>query len=129
MKPFLKTKALPVIAGLITAFIIMMLFEFGNSFFYPLPENLNTMDPTRWGPHYWFMIHTVAFHYPKHPTAIQKKIHYRLIHNFHEFLPSKSIANVFVKMLEKYPNNQPLLNIKYALCNTSITESIIKFER
>lgn len=28
------------------------------------------------------------------------------------------------KMLEKYPNNQPLLNIKYALCNTSITESI-----
>ena len=28
------------------------------------------------------------------------------------------------RMLEIYPNNQPLLNIKYALCNTSISEGI-----
>ena len=61
------------------------------------------MDPTVWGPSYWFFLHNVAFNYPTHPTTIQKKIHYRLIHNFHEFLPSKSIATTFVKMLEKYP--------------------------
>ena len=61
------------------------------------------MDPTIWGPSYWFFLHTVAFNYPKNPTTIQKKIHYRLIHNFHEFLPNKTIAGIFVKMLEKYP--------------------------
>jgi hypothetical protein len=61
------------------------------------------MDPTVWGPSYWFFLHNVAFHYPKHPTTIQKKIHYRLIHNFHEFLPNHTMAGLFVKMIEKYP--------------------------
>ena len=61
------------------------------------------MDPTIWGPHYWFTLHTIAFHYPKHPTAIQKKIHYRLIHNFHEFIPNPSIGVLFSKLLEENP--------------------------
>ncbi len=65
--------------------------------------SIKYMDPIVWGPSYWFFLHNVAFNYPKYPTTIQKKIHYRLIHNFHEFLPSKSIATTFVKMLEKYP--------------------------
>ena len=65
--------------------------------------SIKYMDPTVWGPSYWFVLHTIAFNYPQHPTTIQKKIHYRLVHNLHEFLPSKSIANIFVKMLEKYP--------------------------
>ena len=61
------------------------------------------MDPTVWGPHYWFFLHSVALHYPKHPTATTKKIHYRLIHNFHEFIPHNAIAANFVKMVAKYP--------------------------
>jgi hypothetical protein len=61
------------------------------------------MDPTIWGPSYWFFLHNVAFNYPLYPTTIQKKIHFRLIHNFHEFLPNKSIAGLFVKLLEQYP--------------------------
>ena len=61
------------------------------------------MDPNVWGPHYWFFLHSVALHYPKHPTATTKKIHYRLIHNFHEFIPHNAIAANFVKMVAKYP--------------------------
>jgi hypothetical protein len=61
------------------------------------------MDPLVWGPSYWFFLHNVAFNYPTHPTTIQKKIHYRLIHNFHEFLPSNTMAGLFVKMIDKYP--------------------------
>jgi hypothetical protein len=61
------------------------------------------MDPTIWGPHYWFTLHTIAFHYPKHPTAIQKKIHYRLIHNFHEFIPNPSISVIYSKTLLENP--------------------------
>ena len=61
------------------------------------------MDPAVWGPHYWFFLHSVALHYPKLPTATTKKIHYRLIHNFHEFIPHREIAATFVKLLVKYP--------------------------
>ena len=61
------------------------------------------MDPAVWGPHYWFFLHSVALHYPKLPTATTKKIHYRLIHNFHEFIPHREIAATFVTLLAKYP--------------------------
>lgn len=61
------------------------------------------MDPTIWGPHYWFTLHTIAFHYPEHPTAIQKKIHYRLIHHFHEFIPIPSMGVMFSTLLEENP--------------------------
>lgn len=41
MKRFLTMKLWPVIAGLLTAFIIMMAFEFVNSFLFPLPEGID----------------------------------------------------------------------------------------
>lgn len=44
MKNFLRVKAWPVIAGLLTAFIIMTAFEFANSYFYPLPSGLDLKD-------------------------------------------------------------------------------------
>jgi len=61
------------------------------------------MDPSIWGPHYWFFLHTIAFHYPLHPTSIQKKMYHRLIHHFHEFIPNKSMASVYEKILLKHP--------------------------
>ena len=61
------------------------------------------MDPTIWGPHYWFVLHSIAFNYPQVPTSTQRKVHYRLIHNLHEFLPHKEIAGKFSKLLETYP--------------------------
>jgi len=61
------------------------------------------MDPSIWGPHYWFMLHTMAFHYPLHPTSIQKKIYHRFIHNLHEFIPNPSIASTFQRMLAENP--------------------------
>ncbi len=61
------------------------------------------MDPNIWGPHYWFFLHTVAFHYPLHPTSIQKKMYHRLIHHFYEFIPNKSMATVYEKILQKNP--------------------------
>ena len=61
------------------------------------------MDPLIWGPPFWGVLHTIAFNYPDYPTTIQKKIHHRLIHNLHEFLPNKTIATTFIKVLEKNP--------------------------
>jgi len=61
------------------------------------------MDPLVWGPHYWMFLHTVAAHYPIKPTPAEKKVHYRLIHNFHEFIPHRQIAASFRRLLEQNP--------------------------
>jgi hypothetical protein len=44
MRQFLRFEVWPVVAGLLTAFIVMTIFEFVNSFFYPLPEGLDIYD-------------------------------------------------------------------------------------
>jgi hypothetical protein len=41
---FLKTKLWPVVAGFVVASIVMMVFEYTNSFFFPLPQDLNWSD-------------------------------------------------------------------------------------
>jgi hypothetical protein len=41
---FLKLQMWPVIAGFIVASLLMMLLEFINSFFFPLPKDLNWSD-------------------------------------------------------------------------------------
>jgi len=61
------------------------------------------MDPVVWGPHYWFVLHTIASNYPKNPTSVQKKIHYRFVHNLHEFLPHRESANRFSSLLAEFP--------------------------
>lgn len=45
MMTFLTTKAWPVFAGLLAASVIMMAFEYANSFVFPLPEGLDITDP------------------------------------------------------------------------------------
>jgi hypothetical protein len=62
-----------------------------------------TLDPDIWGPHYWFVLHTIAITYPEHPNAVVKKKYYDFIHNIPLFLPVKEIGNGFSKMLDKYP--------------------------
>ena len=31
-----------------------------------------------WGPHYWFVLHTIALRYPKNPNDVTKKKYYDL---------------------------------------------------
>jgi hypothetical protein len=44
MKQAFKERVWPVTAGLFSAFLIMMLFEYVNSHFYPLPVDLDWRD-------------------------------------------------------------------------------------
>lgn len=73
------------------------------------------MDADIWGPHYWFVLHTIAFNYPKHPTAVQKKVHYRLVHNLHEFIPDNG-KDLFGRILVKHPV-QPYLDTRKDFIN------------
>jgi hypothetical protein len=61
------------------------------------------LDPTVWGPHYWFFLHTITLTYPLHPNTITKKKYYDFIHNFHMLIPIENIASYFSKLIVEYP--------------------------
>ena len=61
------------------------------------------LDPSVWGPHFWFFLHTLAISYPHHPNSVTKKKYYELIQNLPLFMPVESIGNDFIKLLDEYP--------------------------
>lgn len=61
------------------------------------------LEPTVWGPHYWFFIHTIAISYPLRPNAVTKKKYYDFIQNLPLFLPNEQMATHFEKLLDLYP--------------------------
>jgi len=67
-------------------------------------------DPSVWGPHYWFFIHTIAESYPLHANDITKRKYYDFIQNIPLFIPDPEIGNKFSKMLDKYPVTPYLVN-------------------
>ena len=60
-------------------------------------------DPSVWGPHYWFFLHTISHSYPETPNPVTKRKYYDLIHNFPLFIPDEEIGNKFSHLLDKYP--------------------------
>ena len=61
------------------------------------------LDPKVWGPHYWFVLHTIAITYPFNPNEVTRKKYYDFIQNLPLFLPIDEIGNSFSKLLDKYP--------------------------
>lgn len=59
--------------------------------------------PKIWGPHYWFVLHTIALNYPLYPNEISKKKYYDFIENLPLFIPVNDIANSFSKLLDEFP--------------------------
>ena len=61
------------------------------------------LNPKVWGPHYWFVLHTIANTYPLAPNDVTKKKYYDFIQNLPLLLPIEEIGNLFAKYLDKYP--------------------------
>ena len=61
------------------------------------------LDPTVWGPHYWFFLHTTTMTYPLHPNDGVKKKYYDFVQNLPLFIPHASMAKSFQEMLDTYP--------------------------
>jgi hypothetical protein len=61
------------------------------------------LEPTVWGPYYWFVLHTIALTYPSRPNETIKKKYYDFVHNIPLFLPISIIGNKFSTLLDKYP--------------------------
>ena len=62
-----------------------------------------SLDPTVWGPHYWFFLHTVSLTYPEKPNETVRKKYYDFIQNLPLFIPIDNIGNYFSELLDKYP--------------------------
>ena len=62
-----------------------------------------TFNPNIWGPHYWFVLHTIALSYPLQANESTKKKYYDLITNLPLFIPVPDIGNVFSRFLDAYP--------------------------
>lgn len=60
-------------------------------------------NPIIWGPHYWFVLYTIALSYPTHINECTKKKYYDFITNLPLFLPVSDIGGVFSKFLDAYP--------------------------
>lgn len=61
------------------------------------------LEPSIWGPHYWFFLHSITFTYPKNPNSVTKKKYYDFVSNLPLFIPHKEISKKFIKYLDDYP--------------------------
>jgi hypothetical protein len=62
-----------------------------------------SMDAKVWGPHYWFVLFTMASCYPKNPNDVTKKKYYEFIQNLPLFMPTSDFGNSFSKLLDTFP--------------------------
>ena len=101
------------------------------------------LDPNVWGPHYWFVLHTIALCYPTHPNDVTKKKYYGFIQNLPLMIPVERIGNSFSDLIDRYPVTPYLdsresfqkwihfihnkVNFKLALPELSFAESIDKY--
>ncbi len=61
------------------------------------------LNPVVWGPHYWFVLESIALTYPLHPNEVAKKKYYDFICNLPLFLPHTEISKHFSELLDKFP--------------------------
>ena len=61
------------------------------------------LDPTIWGPHFWFFLHTIAMTYPIRPNDVTRKKYYEFIMNLSIFIPVESMGSDFSKLIDEYP--------------------------
>lgn len=64
-----------------------------------MEESISTIDFDK----YWYVFHSIGFHYPLHPNKVSKKKYYDLVMNIPIFLPSERLGNEFSRLLDKFP--------------------------
>ena len=62
-----------------------------------------SFDPIVWGPHFWFILMTMAVSYPLKANEVTQKKYYDFITNLPLFIPHPQIGNKFSSLIDKYP--------------------------
>jgi hypothetical protein len=67
-------------------------------------ENMKLIPPNHvWGPHFWYVIHIVAFTYPQNPNDIQKLAYRNFFESFANVLPCQKCKEHYKTHLNKHP--------------------------
>ena len=61
------------------------------------------MDPRIWGPHAWFLLHSVTFSYPDNPSQEDKNNILHFFESFSKVIPCILCRNHFQENLKKFP--------------------------
>lgn len=78
------------------------------------------MNPEKWGPHCWFLLHSVALNYPKNPTNDDMK-HYRDFYvNLQYTLPCSTCSKNYQKHLSELPITDYVLSSRKSLFNWTV---------
>lgn len=64
-----------------------------------------TRDPTIWGPHYWFVIHNYAHHYPSRPSKLDREVASTFIKNLPFMLPCDECSKHSLAYIKSQINN------------------------
>lgn len=65
--------------------------------------NFENLDPNVWGPHYWFVLHTITICYPLKPNETVKKRYYNFIHLLPMLIPNEEMGKNLSRLLDTYP--------------------------
>ena len=68
------------------------------------------LDADIWGPHFWFVLHTLAYCYPDFPTDHTRRKYYDLVTNLPLFIPVPKMGDEFAVMLDDFPVSPYLAN-------------------
>ena len=72
------------------------------------------MDPTVWGPSFWFVLHTVSLNYPEQPTYVEKRTHHDFYRFVQHILPCEACRRHYKELFATYPI-EPFLTSKQSL--------------
>lgn len=63
------------------------------------------MKPEIWGPHAWFLLHSISLEYPDNPTSEDKQNMITFINSLGKVLPCEKCRTNFKSHLEEHPLN------------------------
>lgn len=61
------------------------------------------MDPKIWGPHQWFMMHTISFTYPETPSPHDKRVYHDYFASLKEVLPCDACKKHYNTFFLQHP--------------------------
>jgi hypothetical protein len=61
------------------------------------------MKPEIWGPHFWYVLHTISFNYPAEPTEYHKTSYREFFTTLKDVLPCEKCRRHYQTYLSTYP--------------------------
>lgn len=61
------------------------------------------MDPKIWGPHQWFMMHTISFTYPEEPSPHDKRVYHDYYASLKDVLPCEACKRHYNTYFLQHP--------------------------